>query len=177
MPLVNVSISWNNATADLGNSASPADLQKAPSVQLVDWPTVDVDEDFELRKTHKSTQLTLALTDPDAPSYDDPKWAQVCHWIATGFRVDSDSIEGSKHATDVMPYKPPGPPPKTGPHRYIFVALAPKNGTSKSLHLTKPEDRQHWGYDGERMGVREWAEENGLGVIGANFVYAENAEQ
>ena len=25
--------------------------------------------------------LTIALTDPDAPSRDDPKWSEMCHWI------------------------------------------------------------------------------------------------
>ena len=26
--------------------------------------------------------LTIALTDPDAPSRKDPKWSEMCHWIA-----------------------------------------------------------------------------------------------
>lgn len=26
--------------------------------------------------------LTIVLTDPDAPSRGDPKWSEVCHWIA-----------------------------------------------------------------------------------------------
>ena len=25
--------------------------------------------------------LSIALTDPDAPSRDDPKWSEMCHWI------------------------------------------------------------------------------------------------
>lgn len=65
-----------------------------------------------------------------------------------------------------MPYKPPGPPPKTGKHRYVFVALAPINGTTERLNLSKPGDRQRWGFEGERAGLREWARENGLGIVG-----------
>lgn len=71
-----------------------------------------------------------------------------------------------KNLKDVMPYKPPGPPKKTGKHRYVFVLLAPANGTSEELHLTKPKTRQRWGTGKERHGVRDWAADNGLAVIG-----------
>lgn len=67
-----------------------------------------------------------------------------------------------------MPYKAPGPPKKTGKHRYVFFVFVPANRTTDPLDLTKPEDRQHWGYefDGERVGVQKWALENGLAPIG-----------
>lgn len=97
-----------------------------------------------------------------------------------------------------MPWKAPGPPPKTGKHRYIFLLFAPTNGTTDRLNLTKPEDRQHWGTGKERHGVRDWAINNGLAPVGkapwtficldlladsadsllaANFFYAQNEEQ
>lgn len=96
---------------------------------------------------------------------------------------------------DVIEYKPPGPPPKTGKHRYVFLVFAPSNGTTLPLNLTKPKDRQHWGTGEERGGVRDWAEENelvpvgkllfltrlvaeiGLTIIAANFIYAKNKKQ
>ena len=112
------------------------------------------------------------MSDPDAPSRDNPEWSEICHWIATSVPLTSsddenfDIDQGVYKLKDVMPYKPPGPPPKTGKHRYVFVALAPINGTTDKLHLTKPDDRQHWGYKHERQGLRKWAEENGLGVVG-----------
>lgn len=67
-----------------------------------------------------------------------------------------------------MPYKAPGPPEKTGKHRYVFLVFVPANGTTEPLDLTKPKDRQHWGYEfeGERVGVQKWALENGLAPIG-----------
>lgn len=120
-------------------------------------------------------QLTIAMTDPDAPSRDDPEWSEICHWIATDVPLtkpdeeedeDGDVAQLSKGLSDVMPFKPPGPPPKTGKHRYVFVALVPRNGTTESLHLSKPGDRQHWGYEHERDGLKMWAEEMGLQVIG-----------
>lgn len=69
-------------------------------------------------------------------------------------------------AEEVVEYKAPAPPEGTGLHRYVFVVLVPRNGTSERLHLSKPEERRHWGFEGERSGVREWADENGLVVIG-----------
>lgn len=145
--------------------------------------------------TLPQNNLVIALTDPDAPSRDDPKWSEMCHWIAIGASIKlvppflaSTSINDEEHpdcasasvATyalkDVMPYKPPGPPPSTGKHRYVFVAYAPKNGTAEPLDLISPGDRQHWGR-GKDGGVREWADDMGLVPLGANFVYAQSAEQ
>jgi len=143
----------------------------------------------------------IAATDPDAPSRDDPKWSEFCHWIAKGLAVSSSSGGLSlSDLEDVISYKPPGPPKKTGKHRYVFVALAPLNGTMDPLHLTQPSDRQNWGTGEERHGLRGWALENGLGPVGesapnanepstclpvtadlcitaANFIYAQNKKQ
>lgn len=112
-------------------------------------------------------QLTLALTDPDARSRDNPDWSEMCHWIATEVPLTpTGQLDTGRTWKDVMPYKAPDPPPKTGKHRYVFAALSPKNGTHETLYLSKPSDRQHWGFGKVRTGLREWAEENGLVVIG-----------
>lgn len=124
---------------------------------------------------------TITITDPDAPSRDDPKWSEFCHWIATGLPASSrDSITEDNTTCaplalslvnlddEVMPYYPPGPPEKTGKHRYVFLVFAPENGTTDALHLSKPRGRRHWGYEyeGERVRVRMWARDNGLIPVG-----------
>ena len=165
-----MSIFWENATAEVGNTINPSRVQKQPDIEFIDA----VPELWTTTKS-KTAQLTVALTDPDAPSRDNPEWSEICHWIATDVSLtkpDDDDYKGfgfSPDVTEVMPYKPPGPPPKTGKHRYVFVALAPKNGTTESLSLSKPDDRQHWGYEKERQGLRLWAEEMGLRVVGEFF--------
>jgi len=68
--------------------------------------------------------------------------------------------------------KPPGPPPKTGYHRYVFLLLEGDNS-----NLTAPEDRRHWGTGKKGHGVRDWAQKESLQVIGANFFYEENKKQ
>ncbi|KIV97828.1 hypothetical protein PV10_01533 [Exophiala mesophila] len=133
-------------------------------------------------ETNNAT-FTLILTDPDAKSREDPKWSEMCHWIVTNLSLplidpspnfgvlDSQETLGKKSG-ELEEYLPPGPPPKTGPHRYVFVLL---QGDSSSL--TAPADRQHWGYGKVRHGVRDWADQNDLTVVGANFFYAQNKKQ
>ena len=113
----------------------------------------------------------------------------MCHWIAANVSLSEKTFailplpehELTKQITsgldDVIEYKPPGPPPKTGKHRYVFLVFAPKNGTTDPLHLAKPKERQHWGTGEERGGVRDWAEENELIPVAANFIYSKNKKQ
>ncbi|MCJ1351863.1 MAG: hypothetical protein MMC33_001847 [Icmadophila ericetorum] len=79
--------------------------------------------------------------------------------------------------SELISYMPPGPPPKTGYHRYVFVLLAPVEGEEPPKELSKPKERAHWGYGEKGRGVRNWAGDNGLVPVGANFFYAQNEEQ
>ena len=101
----------------------------------------------------------VTLTDPDTSSRDNPELSEICHWIAAGVPLSSDSVsilptfevsrpKAMKSYEEIMEYKPPGPPPKAGKHRCVFLAFAPANGTSQplnSLNLTMLSGRQHWG--------------------------------
>lgn len=115
----------------------------------------------------------------------------MCHWIATNVSITPRTfsiLPLPEHGLveqdvglwngpdDVVEYKPPGPPPKTGKHRYVFLVFAPRNGTTEPLHLSKPGDRQHWGGEKEG-GVRDWAKANELVPVAANFLYSKNKKQ
>ncbi|KAI7348818.1 hypothetical protein KC320_g6406 [Hortaea werneckii] len=185
-PKLALDISWKHATAHVGNTLDPAKLQEQPKTTLSALNHGEGTSETSPLLQLGKMQLTIALTDPDAPSRKNPEWAQVCHWIATSppkhEKTDDEPFHADlatkhPHWKDIMPYKPPCPPPKTGKHRYVFVVLAPMNGTKEELSLIKPADRQHWGYEKADVGLREWADEMGLEVVGANFVYAQNAEQ
>ncbi|TVY59140.1 Carboxypeptidase Y inhibitor, partial [Lachnellula cervina] len=123
-----------------------------------------------------TTGLTIALTDPDAPSRGNPKWSEMCHWIAPvseavglleseadfdfnfEFDIDTEKVE------DLVKYKAPGPPAGTGYHRYVFILLEGSN-----TNLTIPDTRQHWGTGKEGHGIRDWAKREGLVVVGGNY--------
>jgi phosphatidylethanolamine-binding protein len=176
LPSLLVGVEWpSSKQAELGNTLKPKKLQDEPTVTLT-RPKSETDSCSSVG----NITYTLALTDPDAPSRDDPKWSEFCHWIATRLAISNDedsscfsslklSLTGLE---EIMPYKPPGPPEKTGKHRYVLIVFAPGNGTTDPLHLTKPGDRQHWGYeyDGERVGVRRWSLENGLVPVGMSLL-------
>lgn len=53
----------------LGNALKPSKTKNSPSLKIF-CP--------ELEET---SGLTIVLTDPDAPSRDNPKWSEMCHWI------------------------------------------------------------------------------------------------
>jgi hypothetical protein len=166
-PSLLVNVTWpTNKTAELGNTLKPKKLQDTPSIQLIDLT----------HRLSSDISYTIALTDPDAPSRDNPEWSEICHWIATNISLASTDWLHTKF-DEIMEYKPPGPPPKTGKHRYVLIAFAPANMTTEPLNLTKPEGRQHWGFGKERKGVRDWANVNGLVPVGANFIYAKNKKQ
>lgn len=137
--------------------------------------------------TKKNSTFTLVLTDPDATSRADPAMAEMCHWVLTNLTtplpIDSNlptfdtilpflDISKSKKEGELMSYYPPAPPPKTGKHRYVFVLLE-----GDSTELEAPKERPHWGYGKVRHGVEDWAKDNKLKVVGANFFYAANKKQ
>ena len=40
--------------------------------------------------------MTIVLTDPDAPTREDAKWGEFCHWIAAVEVFASGVMEGEK---------------------------------------------------------------------------------
>ena len=179
LPTLLLNVTWRHdtksragPTANLGNTLDPSALQHAPALRLSASAT---------SSAPSGIRYTVAMTDPDAPSRDDPRWSEVCHWIATGFRLPdaAAAADAVAQVKDVVPYKPPGPPPATGKHRYALLVLAPRNSTTKKLHLSAPKERRRWGYEdeGRRVGLRRWMVENQLVVVGANFFYAQNEKQ
>ncbi|KAK0736265.1 phosphatidylethanolamine-binding protein [Apiosordaria backusii] len=170
--LLNARWPHHHTHASLGNTLKPSKLDSAPSITLEGYNQA-------LNNWKEGMTYVITLTDPDAPSRDDPKWSEFCHWIAVGVSVSSHNRIGVDFHHDddseIMEYKPPSPPERTGKHRYVLLAFAPANGTTEKLHLSKPSGRKHWGYDvdgdgkkreRETKGVREWAAENGLVPVG-----------
>ncbi|KAJ4296192.1 hypothetical protein N0V90_006236 [Kalmusia sp. IMI 367209] len=182
LPSLTLSVSWKKDSADLGNTIKPKRLQQEPTITLHDETDPDGLSTSEI-------SYVVTLTDPDAPSREDPEWSEMCHWIAANVSIAQETVsilpmpifgaeeyERAGSPDDVIEYKPPGPPKKTGKHRYVFLVFAPKNGTTEALHPSKPKDRQHWGI-GRREGSEDWALQNELVPVAANFIYSQHKKQ
>jgi len=68
----------------------------------------------------------------------------MCHWIVANLTSPMSNYQFSINLTpeELEEYLPPSLPPKTGPHRYVFVLLEGVN----SGKLMAPNMRPHWGY-------------------------------
>ncbi|THU92231.1 PEBP-like protein, partial [Dendrothele bispora CBS 962.96] len=72
--------------------------------------------------------FVIALIDPDAPTPDDPKFAQVRHFIGGDYVISSTQPSGTARLTNLSnalaEYVSPGPPDDSPPHRYTFLVYA-----------------------------------------------------
>ncbi len=178
VPSISIELSFpkKHKAVELGNSIKPKHVECRPIFNIYTM-------DAAPTSTRKSNATyALALTDPDATSRSNPVKAQMCHWIATNVTISplvsipleingrgassgSSGESGGNGINELMPYFPPSPPPKTSYHRYVFVVLTSAS-QEDDVQLQKPSDRPHWGYEKIGAGVREWAEENHMVVVG-----------
>ncbi|KAI6352798.1 hypothetical protein MCOR25_009292 [Pyricularia grisea] len=164
--------------ANLGNDVQPGDwISTPPYITLA--PVAHAEKRCGPNSNLANLTYVVALTDPDAPSRDDPEKSEFCHWVVTGHPEIKPRMHGSDCHTlsigdlkEVVSYRPPSPPEKTGPHRYVFIVFAHIPPTTGPLDLKKP--KRDWGSKG---GAKEWARENSLVPVGSNFLYAHDPDQ
>ncbi|EPS40871.1 hypothetical protein H072_5232 [Dactylellina haptotyla CBS 200.50] len=148
----------------LGNTLKTKDTQDQPKVIITPG-----DASFE----SEDAKYTLCLTDPDAVSRDNPKWAEFCHWLVTDIKPRSGPLD-IKDAKELVEYMGPAPPEETGKHRYVLLFF--KNGKEKPKAL---EGRKKWGFEDKepRIGARYYAKKYDLTLVGANFFFCQNEKQ
>lgn len=154
---------------------TPLNAQGQPQVNIVPFPGEDA-----IPKDLLGAKAYLVMTDPDAPSKDNPEWAEYCHWVAeTTLPTSKDGgeiVHNQDAHSQIIEYTPPAPPEGTGKHRYLLTLLtggdAGKEGLPKS---SDGEDRKKWGNakGKERIGLQNWAEKNSLKAIAANYFVSE----
>ncbi|CAG2177760.1 unnamed protein product, partial [Oppiella nova] len=122
-----------------GNELTPTQVKTKP---VVDWPA------------DNSSHYTLVMTDPDAPSREDPMFGQYKHWLVINI-PGNDVAKGRTLAE----YKGSGPPQGTGLHRYIFLVYKQPD-IMNSTEATVASDS----LTGRPLfKVREFAKTNNLG--------------
>jgi len=154
LPTVPLTIKWNETlelSAD-GQELTPADTAKTPNIEYI--------------APDLQGLYTLAKVDPDAPSREDPKFREWRHWLVVNI-PGSDIVKGQT----ISSYMGPGPPPKTGLHRYIFL-LFKQTGT---LHVPTMNDQ---GMNRASFKISEFAKQFNLGdPIGCAHFQAKNPTQ
>ncbi|CAE6526791.1 unnamed protein product [Rhizoctonia solani] len=177
VPSTILNIAWGDKEAQLGNELTKADTANEPTVTFAPGSDDNADSTY-----------TLAFLDPDAPSRADPKFGPFRHWVITGLRAPSvDAIaqlandasnapiaaKSTNQAT--TPYRPPGPGPGTGVHRYVFLLFREPSENFKvppgsPEYGAELEQRRNW------SGV-EFGKRYGLHLVAANFFLLKAADQ
>lgn len=166
----------------LGNTLSVEGTQEVPKIQLtLNSPT----EDGKIESISENDKFILVMTDPDAPSNSDHKWSEYLHWLVTDLKLPHTKNEDGepeishfidvKEGRELVPYMGPGPPPKTGKHRYVFLLYKQDPNAGE---LTAPKDRPNWGTGVPSSGVKDWIEKNAPNskLLSVNFFFAQNED-
>ncbi|KAG0297289.1 hypothetical protein BGZ96_007026 [Linnemannia gamsii] len=152
--LLMVSFGSNKEVA-LGNKLTVQETQHAPQVSF--------------QAESPGDQYTLIMTDPDAPSRNDPKMREYRHWVVANISGTSDFQPANvSQGAVVSPYMGPAPPAGSGPHRYIFLLYKQTPSTNVSA-LTTPLAPQRQGFK-----AKQFSSQAHLELVGANYFFAEN---
>ncbi|XP_071633584.1 protein D2 isoform X1 [Temnothorax longispinosus] len=140
----------NNLAVEIGKVLTPTLVKDQPTVQ---W-------DGEANAFY-----TLCMTDPDAPSRQNPKFREWHHWLV-GNIPGSDVPKGET----LSQYVGSGPPQGTGLHRYVFLLYKqPGKLTFDEKRLTNRS-----GDNRGKFSIRKFAAKYKLGdPIAGNMYQAE----
>ncbi|KAG9508572.1 Phosphatidylethanolamine-binding protein-like F40A3.3, partial [Fragariocoptes setiger] len=127
-------------------------------------PTAVKDEPKLEYKASADQLYTVCMTDPDAPSRQDPKFREWLHWLV----VNVPSQDVSKGQT-LSQYVGSGPPQGTGLHRYVFLVYKQNGTVTSDMRLTNTSA------DGRgKFSIRNFAKSHNLGEpVAVNFYQAQ----
>lgn len=140
----------NTAKVENGNELTPTKVKDIPSAK---WP-------FE-----EESLYLLIMTDPDAPSREQPKFREWHHWLVGNIPGN----EVSKGVT-LSQYIGAGPPKGSDRHRYVILMYKqPKQLNFDEGRLTNKSGKGRW-----KFSIRKFAKKYNLGeLIAGNFFQAQ----
>ncbi|KAI0696588.1 PEBP-like protein [Cytidiella melzeri] len=157
----------------LGNELLVSDTEEEPQISFapMSMPAEQADSDGD------EVAYTLAMFDPDVPTRADPQFKTFRHWVITGLKspaattsITTASTAALKTQPAITPYRPPGPRPASGVHRYTFLLFQEPLSKPLSIpedapehHSDTLESRRHWD-------ALAFGEKYGLKLVGANFM-------
>ncbi|GJE99996.1 PEBP-like protein [Phanerochaete sordida] len=160
----------------LGNEFAKEETEDEPLVSFAPMNMTVQEADSTGEGAGGDPSYTLAMLDPDVPSRANPEFKSFRHWVVTGLKSPAEPSSASttsssaalKTQAAITPYRPPGPRPNSGVHRYTFLLfLEPPSGVQiphdAPEHFNELEQRRSWD-------VFAFAEKYGLKLVGANFL-------
>ena len=135
---------------NLGAPLTPTQVKDIPIE--VTWPAED------------GVLYTLIMTDPDAPTRENPTLGEVKHWLVVNI-PGSDLSQGE----EIAAYRGSGPPKGTGLHRYIFLAYKQQD----RLEIDEPRVPQFSAENRLNWSAKAFAEKHSLQLVAGNFHQAE----
>ncbi|CAD7084252.1 unnamed protein product [Hermetia illucens] len=116
-PKATLEISYpSGVKVDSGNELTPTQVKDKPKVT---WDA------------ESGALYTLLMTDPDAPSRQNPTYREVRHWLVVnipGNKLDEGQV--------LIDFVGSGPPADTGLHRYVFLLFKQKGKIVSNLSVS-----------------------------------------
>ncbi|KAI0260773.1 PEBP-like protein [Gloeopeniophorella convolvens] len=175
-PTILFSVQYPNKTeALLGNELVVEDTVDEPSIVITPLSLPQEQATSQAGDASGDISYTLVMLDPDAPSHADPIYGQFRHWVVTGLKTPLEGLSSTSNLTTLLtmpsttPYRPPGPRPASGLHRYTFLLFQEPASTEPfaipagaAEHGAALEERRKWN-------ALEFGRNYGLKLVGANF--------
>ena len=141
----------NGAQVKAGNELTPTQVKDPPT--HVSWAS------------EPGVLYTLCMTDPDAPSRQNPRYREWHHWLVVN--IPENRIADGKVLSH---YVGSGPPKGTGLHRYVYLVFKQPgtlNTDEKVLSNRSGDNRGNFK-------IRAFAKKYGLGnPVAGNFYQAQ----
>ncbi|XP_037795333.1 protein D2-like [Penaeus monodon] len=145
-----VQIKYAEAEVNNGNVLTPTQVFSPPT--YMSWPAKE------------NALYTLCMTDPDAPSRQEPKFREFHHWLVVNI-PGSDFARGNV----LSDYVGSGPPKGTGLHRYVFIVYEQPGALECDEPIISKNSADHR----RSFSIRKFAAKYNLRLSAGNFYQAE----
>ncbi|RYP10708.1 hypothetical protein DL764_000498 [Monosporascus ibericus] len=156
-PTTKLEVAFGDKAVDLGNFFRAGECKQAPGVSFAFAPDATGDA---------GGSYTLILTDPDAPTPDDPKFAFWRHWVVAGLKPGGGNAVAQLKEPALTEYLGPGPKDDSKPHRYLFLLFREPVG----LALTKEDVGGEEFVQRRSFKPAEFAKKHGLKLVSVNWM-------
>ncbi|KIJ34862.1 hypothetical protein M422DRAFT_263046 [Sphaerobolus stellatus SS14] len=121
---------------------------------------------FEAEGDHPDATYTLLMTDADAPTASNPKFAYWRHWIVPGLRPGAIGANAASNRAELTQYVLPGKKDEgVEAHRYMFI-LFREPPVDHSYHKAKRDPAKDEFEARRKFDAKAWIEESGLTRVG-----------